>query len=67
MMYSSDKLQTYNETVTNVAMRVIKSASTNIWWPRRTTNKKAIFTIFVNVNNIIIYNLFIYYLSKFYY
>lgn len=52
MMYSSDKLQTYNESVTNVAIRDNKSASTNIWWPRRITNKTAIFTIFVNVINI---------------
>lgn len=52
MMNSSDKLQTYNESVTNVAIRDIKSVSTNIWWPRRTTNKTAIFTIFVNVINI---------------
>lgn len=55
MIYSSDKLQTYNESVTNVAIRVIKvikSASTNMWWPRTTTNKTATFTIFVNVINI---------------
>lgn len=60
MMYSSNKLKPYNESVTNVAIRVIKSASTNIWWPRTTTNKTAIFTIFVNViNTYIIYLFFI--------
>lgn len=60
VMYSSDKLQTYNESVTNVAIRVIKSASSNIWWPRTTTNKSAIFTIFVNL--IYIYTIYLFFI-----